>query len=184
MTAIRDAALSCEAKFYALRKSKDGIIVSFVLHPNEVPDGLMLAEIGTRYMLALVEIGDDEQPVRKDGEANQQETTETANRADRSRQPDKTPPASDTDHPARAKSWHDMSPAQQAGMLCAYPAFINFLRAEYNSSIISKADAAVHVRSLCGVDSRADIDKSSAAQMRWRNLVSQYRAWMKEPEVV
>lgn len=99
-------------------------------------------------------------------------------------EPDKTPPAPAPDQPARAKSWHDMSPAQQAGMLCAYPAFINFLRAEYNSSIISNADAAVHVRSLCGVDSRADIDKSSAAQMRWRNLVSQYRAWMKEPEVV
>jgi hypothetical protein len=52
----------CEAKKHGYRQTQDGIVVSFVLHPNEVPDDLALAALGTRYMLALVRIGDDEQP--------------------------------------------------------------------------------------------------------------------------
>ena len=52
----------CEAKKHGYRQTQDGIVVSFVLHPNEVPDDLALAALGTRYMLALVRIGDDETP--------------------------------------------------------------------------------------------------------------------------
>jgi len=52
----------CEAKKHAYRQTQDGVVVSFVLHPNEVPEGLATAALGTRYMLAVVEIGDDEQP--------------------------------------------------------------------------------------------------------------------------
>lgn len=55
-------ASHCEAKLHALRKTQDGIVVSFVLHPQEVPDALNLAPLGTRYMLAFSEIGDDEEP--------------------------------------------------------------------------------------------------------------------------
>lgn len=63
-TIARESALHCEAKFYAFRKTKDGTVVSFVLHPQEVPDALATADIGARFMLALVEIGDDEKPKR------------------------------------------------------------------------------------------------------------------------
>ena len=63
-SAIRDAAMNCEAKLYAFRKTKDGTVVSFVLHPQELPKGLGDAEIGARFVMALVEIGDDEKPKR------------------------------------------------------------------------------------------------------------------------
>ena len=52
----------CEAKKHGYRQTQDGIVVSFVLHPNEVPDDLALAALGTRYMLAFTRIGDDEEP--------------------------------------------------------------------------------------------------------------------------
>ncbi len=52
----------CEAKKHAYRQTQDGIVVSFVLHPDEVPADLALAALGTRYMLALARIGDDEEP--------------------------------------------------------------------------------------------------------------------------
>lgn len=61
-TLASETALHCEAKFYAFRKTKEGTIVSFVLHPQEVPDELATANIGARFMLAMVEIGDDEKP--------------------------------------------------------------------------------------------------------------------------
>lgn len=63
-TIAREAAIHCEAKFYAFRKTKEGTIVSFVLHPQEVPDELATANIGTRFVLAMVELGDNEEPVR------------------------------------------------------------------------------------------------------------------------
>jgi uncharacterized OB-fold protein len=63
-TIARAAALNCEAKKYAYRQTKDGVVVSFVLHPNDVPNELASSQIGTRYVLAMVEIGDDEKPVR------------------------------------------------------------------------------------------------------------------------
>lgn len=56
-------AIHCEARKAAYRQSKDGLVVSFVIHPNDMPDALAVAPLGTRYMLALAQIGDDEQPV-------------------------------------------------------------------------------------------------------------------------
>jgi|SRR5215472_9041286 len=51
-----------EALKYALRQARDGLVVSFVIHPSDIPDALLLAPIGTRWVLAAVEIADDEQP--------------------------------------------------------------------------------------------------------------------------
>lgn len=48
-----------EAKYYAMRKSKDGIIISFVIHPADFSNDLALAPIGTRMLLAIAEIKDE-----------------------------------------------------------------------------------------------------------------------------
>ena len=84
----------CEAKKHAYRQTKDGIVISFVLHPNEVPDDLALAPLGARYMLGLARIGDDEEP----------------------QEPEQKPK-----RPGRP--FADMPPSQQAGILCNDPAF-------------------------------------------------------------
>jgi hypothetical protein len=52
-----------EAKKIAYRQSRDGLVVSFVIHPNDMPDALAVAPLGQRYMLALAAIGDDERPI-------------------------------------------------------------------------------------------------------------------------
>ncbi len=79
----------CEAKKHAYRQTQDGIVVSFVLHPNEVPDDLALAALGTRYMLALSRIGDDEEP----------------------QEPEQKPKRP-------VERWESMSPVKQAAILC------------------------------------------------------------------
>lgn len=56
-------AVHCEALKVAYRQTKDGLVVSFVIHPNDMPDALAVAPLGTRYMLVVSQIGDDEQPV-------------------------------------------------------------------------------------------------------------------------
>lgn len=56
-------AVHCEARKVSYRQTKDGLVVSFVIHPQEMPDALAVAPLGQRYMLALAAIGDDEQPI-------------------------------------------------------------------------------------------------------------------------
>jgi len=55
----------CEAKKYADRQSRDGMVLSFILHPDDVPNELATAKIGQRYMIACAQIGEDERPVVK-----------------------------------------------------------------------------------------------------------------------
>ncbi len=56
-------AFHVEAKLHAFRKTQDGVVVSFVVSPIDMPQQLALDPLGTRYMLALAAIGDDEQPL-------------------------------------------------------------------------------------------------------------------------
>lgn len=58
-------ACYCEARKCAYRQTAQGIVVSFTVHPNEVPEELAVAPLGTRYYLAMAEIGEDEQPVER-----------------------------------------------------------------------------------------------------------------------
>lgn len=55
-------ASHCEARKISYRQTKEGVVISFVLHPNEIPDSVATAALGTRYLLALVELNDDETP--------------------------------------------------------------------------------------------------------------------------
>lgn len=161
---IRDNAMHCEAKKHAFRQTQDGVVVSFVLHPQDVPPSLALASLGTRYMLALVEIGDDEQPVAGSPVSN----------------------AASSDEPAPGKphaSWHKPSPAQQAGILCNDPAFTKFLLERYPDTI-RNSNASQTVRTLCGVTSRSEIQRGTKAALLWADIVADYRAWMREPEIV
>lgn len=196
---IRDNAMHCEAKKHAFRQTQDGVVVSFVLHPQEVPSGLTLAALGTRYMLALVEIGDNDQPVAGAGSrpasrsiANEQRAEQRHPGGEDEVSPKATHPqigaAASSDKPAPGKphtSWHDMSPAQQAGILCNEPAFARFLK-EQHGEVFSDTDGdpARCVREICGVTSRSQIVPGTGAAATWRILAADYRAWMREPEVI
>jgi uncharacterized OB-fold protein len=61
-TAAREAAINFEAKLYAFRKTKEGTVVSFVVHPNDMTDKLAILDIGARVVIAAVELADDETP--------------------------------------------------------------------------------------------------------------------------
>lgn len=173
---IRDNAIHCEAKKHSYRQVQDGVVVSFVLHPQEVPEGLALAALGTRYMLALVEIGDDEKPrAPKPVETKKMELTV----------------------PTKSKTWHELKASQQAGVLCNDPAFQKFLNEGIRTSVdrsgggrawskpVTNTDeAAEAVRYLCAVNSRADLDKGNSTGERWQEIVSMYRGWQQEPGVV
>jgi len=58
-------AVYCEARKAAYRQTAQGLVVSFVIHPSDMPEPLAIAPLGTRYYLAVAEIGEDEQPVER-----------------------------------------------------------------------------------------------------------------------
>ena len=58
-----DSAQSFESSLMILRKDKNGWVIGFSVHPNEVPAALLDAPLGTRFQQVLFQIGDDENPV-------------------------------------------------------------------------------------------------------------------------
>ena len=165
----------CEAKLHALRKTQDGVVVSFVLHPNDIPDRLMLSNLGTRYMLAFAEIGDDELPKRKDGDATDDGRTVLPLPT--------TPETRPRVESAPRGAFNDMPPVKQAGILCADPVFWKFL-CENGYYVSNELDTITAVRDICNVESRKHITAGTSAYDKWNWLVQRYRAWQREPEYV
>jgi len=53
-----------EVKKDGLRQTQDGIWkLTLTVHPNDMTNAILQAPMGTRYMAAMVAVGDDEQPV-------------------------------------------------------------------------------------------------------------------------
>ena len=71
--------------------------------------------------------------------------------------------------PAGGKRWHEMSRAQQAGVLCSDPGFQKW------AGVSTTAEAAEYVREHCDVVSRADLDRIEWAGSRWDSIVTTYR---------
>lgn len=104
----------------------------------------------------------------------------------------KPPPDSEAPlAPGRApRSFHEMSYAEQAGLCCNNPAFRKFLGIHSHRGGLPGMEpkdvdsAAKLVRAFCRVTSRAHILPGTEAEVIWRGLVSDYRAWLHEPEMV
>jgi hypothetical protein len=61
-----------EAKKVALKQTKDGIVMSLAIHPDELPEELMQDFVGARYMVVMVRLGDDEKPINREEYAGAQ----------------------------------------------------------------------------------------------------------------
>lgn len=73
-TDIALAAIAFEGKKVSVNQNKDGVIIRLSIHPHDVPRRVWTDAVGTRYQVAMVSVGDDEQPTVP-------EETERANRA-------------------------------------------------------------------------------------------------------
>lgn len=98
-------------------------------------------------------------------------------------------PASPSLSPDKHKSWHDMPPSQQAGMLCNEKSFHEFLRTNESDRwrLLNEGTdfdkASLIVCSLCGVARKRDI-QTPLTIANWQSLVADYRFWMREAELV
>lgn len=53
---------------YSYNQRQAGIVIAFVVHPENMPDYVALAPLGSRVMITLTEIGDDERAVEPKAE--------------------------------------------------------------------------------------------------------------------
>ena len=169
-----DSAIHFEGVKHAYRQTKDGVVISFVVHPHDVPKGLADAPLGSRYIVALVQVGDDEQAVQ---------TKEVVPNPHSKPAIDARPlPAEPDRHSAGAKrmDWRELQPAAQAALRCDQPAFQAFLREEHNYSHVSDADSAANaVRHICVVKSRSEFSTDHRKRVLWKQLDDQFQAWQR-----
>ncbi|AEZ50834.1 hypothetical protein DC1_00015 [Burkholderia phage DC1] len=105
---------------------------------------------GHRFMVAMVEIGDDEQPVQ---------------------QPAGPRPEPEPEKPKGGAL------ARLAGMWCNDPDFWAWLRSQGNKCA-SAEDAAAIVRDICDIDSRAELDSSADAERAFQESIrSPFMLW-------
>ena len=58
-----EAAVNFEAVQIAMTKTKDGIVLKMAMHPDEIPESILRAHVGQRYMVAMVALDEYENPV-------------------------------------------------------------------------------------------------------------------------
>jgi hypothetical protein len=67
MVEIREAAYGFEAVKSALRQTKDGISITLVIHPSDVPRDLLNDHIGQRYMVGMGKLSEEGEIIEGDG---------------------------------------------------------------------------------------------------------------------
>jgi hypothetical protein len=48
-----------------LKQSREGYVLTMAIHPDETPDDLLRDFVGSRYMVVMVRLGDDEKPMER-----------------------------------------------------------------------------------------------------------------------
>ena len=64
MNDVREVAIHFEAVKIAMNQDKNGLILKLAIHPSDAPQDLVVAPVGTRYMIAAVMLNDQDEPVR------------------------------------------------------------------------------------------------------------------------
>lgn len=64
MTEIRDVAINFEAVKVSMNQDKNGLMLKLAIHPADAPQDLVVAPVGTRYMIAAVMLNDQDEPVK------------------------------------------------------------------------------------------------------------------------
>lgn len=60
---VRDNSITFEAVKIAMTQDKNGHVLRLAIHPNDSPEDVLRHPVGTRYMVALVEIDEHGQDV-------------------------------------------------------------------------------------------------------------------------
>lgn len=63
-----EPTIQFEAIKAGLKQSKDGYILTMAVHPDEIPDDLVRDFVGSRYVVVMVRLDEQEQPMNRSNE--------------------------------------------------------------------------------------------------------------------
>lgn len=163
-------SIQFEAKKHAYRQTQDGVVVSFVVHPNDLNAGFAVAPLGTRYLLVVVQLGDDEEPIPPGASIPESAALASADAdgAPRTNQPSAAPGGT---KPQRTL-------AQYVGMRCNDKRFQKWV-ADQECTEAEQVDeefAATWVRERCRVDTRTEIKPGTEAAKEWNKIEASFLA--------
>jgi len=61
MSEVRDNAMNFEAVKVSMQQNKDGVMLRLAVHPNDCPSDLHTDWVGSRYMVAMVKLNDQDE---------------------------------------------------------------------------------------------------------------------------
>lgn len=156
-------AFHFEAKKYALRQAKDGVIVSFVVHPADVNPDLLSAPIGEHYVVALAPYTEEEhRPPSSTGLEHGASIPAVGG---------SNPPA-DTTPAKERKPFHTLPRSQQAAILIQDERFRRWWDGG-NDPLPDAVDAAI--KAHLGIISKRNLDQPGPTAFAWDELVARYR---------
>lgn len=85
--------------------------------------------------------------------------------------------------PKTKREFKSLPAPQQAGIMANDKRFWSYLREWHQREADSEEQAAGHIRSICGVDSRSEFKTGNPALQRWNMLASGYLAWLEKERI-
>lgn len=154
-----------EAKKHAYRQTQDGVVVSFVIHPSDVPADLATAPLGTVYMIGFAAVGEPggEAPTREDGGTERPLTQASAVR---------------NSSPTKPKGrWDQLRPSARAALLVKDDAFLEFAQQHRSFDNNGCTNADEWLKAMCRVHSKREFDTNTDAALFMDELTGKFRAW-------
>ena len=168
--------ITCDVIKCSYRQSKDGFVVSFVVHPQDMPVDLASADIGSQWRMLLV-------PLDENGNATTEKEAPT----------DDTGTNATVTEKALRRGPHLQESAvpvsrltKEAGRLCKDPRFQAFLRSRYPDKwrLLNLGEPTERTRlivhDVCDITSRKEIIPGTPAGDRWEHLYGLYLGEMWE----
>lgn len=159
----RANAVPCEMVLYAYRKNNQGVVVSFVVHPDDMPDALATARIGSRWVGALVQVNDDETPVE---------------RKEASPAPRQDVNPRQTDGGKERQNWQALPPSQRAGIRINEATFAAYLREEHPDEWHETGEADACLKFICKIGSKRDLAGNHKSLTLFNLLDTHYLGWL------
>lgn len=151
-----------EAKKHAYRQTQDGIVVSFVVHPNDVCADLAIAPLGTQYIVALAPYTEEEhRPPSSTGPEHGASIPAVGG---------SNPPADTTPAPKERRPFHTLPRSQQAAILINDAAFQSWV-----GSNRTPEETDQMLKAHMGIASKRDLDQPAHAE-KWDRMVATFRA--------
>lgn len=154
-------AFHFEAKKHAYRQTQDGIVVSFVVHPNDMSADLAIAPLGTQYVVALAPYTEQSPP----------SSTGLEHGASIPAVGGSSPPA-DTTHPVKErKPFHTLPRSQQAALLIRDASFRKWWT---DSAFVSEAEMERSLKAHFQIASKRELNQPGPALAMWDRTVNAY----------